>query len=158
MRRISMKTVSVLFLAALLSSLSGCSGCDSKKKDKDAGVDGGLDGGPDAGEDGLASGGIVVENPDVRACDLMLDEAPGTQVKEISFSDEAEGKYKQRSPRVSVSFHGLEDAEFEDSVVKVKVGAADGQDPAELSMPGISVTNCFGKDGKKVGKPDVSFQ
>jgi hypothetical protein len=149
-----------LVLAFLAVGLAGAiAGCDDdkKKKQADAGADAAMDGGDTDQDGGVSESGISIGNPAVRSCDVLLEEAAGTRVVDVAFTDDVVGRTKQRSPKVSVSFFAKDDAAMTSGVVEISVGAADGHPGATLDAPTVSQAVCYDREGKKVDEPELAL-
>ena len=92
--------------------------------------------------------GVTVGNPDVRACDVLL-EAPGAAV---AFGDAVEGVSLSEGDKLAFSFTARVDATLDGPVAELLVPGGGG---AALTPARVE---CWDRRGAAVAEPQLSFQ
>ena len=133
----------IVVLAALLNP--GCGGCGDDNSAASPEVDAGT------GPSGLS---IVIDNPEVRACDLLVMET-GATVVGVAFSEDVLGEWERWAPKVALSFAQRADEAVTGWPVQLELrGAAMDADTAFDA----STVKCFDRAGRAVDEPGLRFE
>lgn len=156
----AMLAMSAVGAVAAVSVLAGCS--DDKKEARDC-TPGTLDctcaadSTCDAGLSCLGgicqsqqTANIEVSNAEVRACDLLLEEADG-QVVGVDYDEALRGTHVRQAPQTAVSFVQRADAAIPPASVKVRYAGGTGTNVTLVK------TSCFDAAGTALAEPGVSL-
>lgn len=106
--------------------------------------------------DGLCSGttaaGLVIDDPDARGCELLLEEGASRPVG-ATYADSVRGTFVREAPRFVLSFVSKTDAPIEAGSVQVLLAGEN----ADLGGVAIAQVECVDKEGAVLSEVKASF-
>ena len=101
-----------------------------------------------------AQAGVVVRNPAVRACDVLVAES-GRTIAHVSFPQSVAGEYVRRAPKTAISFTRRADSNPSATAATVEFSGM-----AALPAGALSVVSavCVDRTGNPVADPQLSLE